>query len=93
MKCYHYWVSGRVQGVYFRAFTEKTARELGLCGWVKNLPDGRVEALACGNPEALEQFEGALWQGPPRAKVAKVEKKKSSKCHAPMTSTSLNKQD
>jgi acylphosphatase len=75
MMCYHYWVSGRVQGVYFRAFTEKTARELGLCGWVKNLPDGRVETLACGNLKALEQFEAALWQGPPRAKVEKVEKK------------------
>ena len=75
MMCYHYWVSGRVQGVYFRAFTEKIAKGLGLCGWVKNLPDGRVEALACGNLEALDQFESALWQGPLRAKVEKVEKK------------------
>lgn len=69
----HFWISGRVQGVYFRASTRAKALELGLDGWVRNLPDGRVEVLASGEPDGLAQFERWLWQGPERAQVADVQ--------------------
>jgi acylphosphatase len=83
MICYQYWISGRVQGVYFRAFTESIARRLGICGWVRNLQDARVEVLACGEPAALEAFEASLHQGPPRAKVDQVEKKEAFNVDCP----------
>jgi acylphosphatase len=66
-------VAGRVQGVYYRAATVERAGELGLGGWVKNLPDGRVEAVASGPLEALTEFAAWLWQGPPAARVASVQ--------------------
>jgi acylphosphatase len=66
-------VSGRVQGVFFRASTQERARDLGLKGWVRNLPDGRVEVMAAGSPGALQQLENWLWQGPDRADVDEVE--------------------
>lgn len=66
-------ISGRVQGVGYRYFAQRTARNLGLDGWVRNLPDGRVECSATGPPRALETFEASLWKGPPRADVASVE--------------------
>lgn len=72
-ECRHYWVSGRVQRVSFRATTQAKAAELGLTGWVRNLADGRVEAVACGAPPALAAFEIWLWQGPRRAEVTQVE--------------------
>ncbi|NJL26073.1 MAG: acylphosphatase, partial [Calothrix sp. SM1_5_4] len=53
----HYLISGRVQGVGFRAFKHRRAVELGLRGWVRNLSDGRVEVLARGPGETLSQFE------------------------------------
>lgn len=65
----HYLISGRVQGVGFRAFTERNARQLGLIGWVRNLEDGRVEALACGRPEVLLEFEAHLRRGPNHGRV------------------------
>lgn len=76
----HFWVSGRVQGVYFRQSTLNQARQLGLTGWVKNLPDGRVEGVACGPQQALEQLTQWLHQGPPVAKVTdlKVEPEAST---------------
>lgn len=83
MICYQYWISGRVQGVYFRAFTESTARRLGICGWVRNLQNGGVEVLACGEPTALEEFEASLNQGPPRAKVDQVDKKEAFNVDCP----------
>ena len=52
----HLVVSGRVQGVWFRAGTREQALQLGLCGWVKNCPDGTVEIHAEGGKEALEHF-------------------------------------
>ncbi len=67
-----YEVSGRVQGVGFRYFARRTATRLGLAGWVRNLPDGRVEALAEGNPEALRRFEEELRSGPTLASVREV---------------------
>jgi acylphosphatase len=57
-------ISGRVQGVGFRYFTEAVAAREGVHGWVRNLPDGRVEAAAEGDAEALERFERALRHGP-----------------------------
>lgn len=72
-ECRHYWVSGRVQRVYYRVSTQAKATELGLTGWVRNLEDGRVEAVACGAPAALEALETWLWQGPERAEVSQVE--------------------
>ena len=71
--CRHFLVSGQVQGVFFRAATEATARRLGLTGWVRNLRDGRVELVACGEDASLEELERWLWQGPPRARVTQVE--------------------
>jgi acylphosphatase len=62
-------VSGRVQGVGFRFFTERAARREGLHGWVRNLPDGRVEAEAEGEAEAVDRFEGQLRHGPSGARV------------------------
>ncbi|MHB8741893.1 MAG: acylphosphatase [Sulfuricaulis sp.] len=70
--CRHYLVSGRVQGVFYRSSTESTARQLGLTGWVRNLPDGQVELVACGEEIRLNELESWLWQGPPRAHVEKV---------------------
>jgi len=73
MKRAHLWVSGRVQGVYFRQSTETRARELGLVGWVRNLPDGRVEAIAEGPEDALEAWIAFCHVGPPAARVEHVE--------------------
>lgn len=70
--CRHFLVSGQVQGVFFRATTEATARRLGLTGWVRNLRDGRVELVACGEEARLKELEQWLWQGPPRARVEQV---------------------
>ena len=66
------FVAGHVQGVYFRAATAERALELGVCGWVKNLPDRRVEVLATGDPDAVATLTRWLWQGPPRAQVDSV---------------------
>lgn len=66
-------ISGRVQGVCFRAYTRDEAHRLGLRGWVRNLPDGRVEVLAQGDPDRLRLLESLCRQGPPCAKVRDVE--------------------
>lgn len=70
--CRRFKVLGRVQGVGFRVSAGYEARRLGLTGWVRNLPDGAVEALACGSAEGLAAFERWLWQGPRAARVASV---------------------
>ena len=69
----HFWVSGRVQGVYFRASTQATARQLGLGGWVRNLPDGRVEGVACGAGKALDKLVDWLHHGPEHAGVTDLQ--------------------
>ncbi|PNU20052.1 acylphosphatase [Geothermobacter hydrogeniphilus] len=71
--CAHLLISGRVQGVWYRGSTKDKARELGLTGWVRNLPDGRVEALACGPQEQIEALIQWCHQGPPAAQVSEVE--------------------
>ena len=67
-------VSGRVQGVGFRAFVLSRARKLGLVGTVANLADGRVEVEAVGEPEALDKLESRLRKGPGGARVRDVER-------------------
>jgi len=69
----HVYISGRVQGVFFRAWTEDEAVKRGLTGWVRNLADGRVEALFEGDREAVEDMVKACWRGPHGAKVTNVE--------------------
>jgi acylphosphatase len=66
-------ISGRVQGVGFRFFAHDAAAREGIHGWVRNLPDRRVEALAEGDAEAMERFERTLRHGPPGARVDHVE--------------------
>ncbi|TAL86801.1 MAG: acylphosphatase [Rhodanobacter sp.] len=65
-------VSGKVQGVFYRASTREQALQLGLSGIARNLADGRVEVLAGGSREALAAFERWLWNGPAAAQVEAV---------------------
>ena len=69
----HVLVSGIVQGVFFRANTAEKAKELSLLGWVKNLPDGRVEAVFEGEKEKIEEIIDWLKSHPGMSKVEKVE--------------------
>ena len=69
----HFLIRGRVQGVGFRWFADHCAEREGLHGWIKNRPDGCVEAQAEGDAAALERFEHVLRQGPPHARVEDVE--------------------
>ena len=62
-------VQGKVQGVFFRAATQKVALELGLLGWAKNCADGSVEVIIQGPSSAVQQLESWLQHGPPRARV------------------------
>ncbi len=71
-QCYQFTVSGRVQGVFFRATTRDKAQQLGLNGWVRNLRTGGVELLACGDRKDIETLEKWLWHGPKFAKVEDV---------------------
>jgi acylphosphatase len=73
MICRRSFVSGRVQGVFYRATCVREAESLGLRGYARNLPDGRVEVLACGEPALVEQFVAWLWKGSPASKVTGVE--------------------
>jgi len=66
-------VSGRVQGVGFRFFTEAAAAREGVNGWVRNLPDGRVEVQVEGEREAVDRIEAALRRGPASARVDRVD--------------------
>jgi acylphosphatase len=68
-----YLITGRVQGVGFRYFALEAAEREGLHGWVRNLPDHSVEALAEGDAEAIDRFERRLRAGPPGARIDHVE--------------------
>jgi len=71
--CKRFLVGGRVQGVFYRATVAQHARMLAITGHACNLPDGRVEVLAFGEPHALEQLERQLWIGSSASKVTAVE--------------------
>lgn len=82
MPCRCYRVSGRVQGVFYRASTQEQAVGLGVTGYAKNLIDGTVEVMMCGSEDALETLLAWLHQGPPAARVDAV-----SECSASMLDT------
>lgn len=68
----HCFISGRVQGVWYRASAQEEARQLGLTGWARNLPDGRVEVVAFGEKAKVMRLYSWLQQGPKLAKVDAV---------------------
>ncbi|MCD6547586.1 MAG: acylphosphatase [Nanoarchaeota archaeon] len=78
MKRFHIFVSGRVQGVFFRANAVNVAKTLGIKGWVRNRKDGRVEIVAEGEDEKLKEFIKWVKKGPILAKVTKVEIKEET---------------
>ena len=69
----HLFISGRVQGVFFRANMRRVAKEHGVKGWVRNLPDGRVEAVLEGPEDAVKKVIEWAHRGPPLARVERVE--------------------
>lgn len=70
--CLQCFISGHVQGVFYRREAYAKARRLGLTGYVKNLPDGRVEVLCCGEKKAMEEMQNWLWRGPVGCQVDAV---------------------
>jgi acylphosphatase len=76
---HRYVIAGRVQGVGFRWFAHDAAAREGVHGWVRNLPDGRVEVFAEGETESIQRLESALRRGPAAARVEKFETEE----HAP----------
>ena len=73
MICKKCFVSGRVQGVFYRGSAAQRAQELGVRGYARNLSDGRVEVLACGEDGAVQTFVNWLWTGSSASKVTAVE--------------------
>jgi acylphosphatase len=69
----HVWISGRVQMVFFRGTTQRVAADRGLAGWVRNLPDGRVEAVFEGPRANVQALVDWCHEGPPAARVEHVE--------------------
>lgn len=72
MPTYHLLIKGKVQGVYYRASAREKGEEMGVKGWVKNTPDGNVEAVVSGEEEAVDAFIAWCKKGPERAKVSEV---------------------
>lgn len=72
MSAKHLIISGRVQGVGFRDWMVAQAQALGLAGWVRNRPDGTVEALIAGDPAAVEEMLRLVRRGPPLARVSEI---------------------
>lgn len=73
MICKKCLVGGRVQGVYYRATAARRAQDLAISGYARNLPDGRVEVLACGEDTAVSAFVKWLWIGSSASRVSSVE--------------------
>jgi acylphosphatase len=76
-----YLISGMVQGVGYRAFAERSAHQIGVTGWARNLDDGRVEVHANGTAAQLDDFEARLRQGPRWAEVRTVEVSEAAVSH------------
>lgn len=72
MKRVHVYISGRVQGVFFRAETQRAAMGFNLTGWVRNVPDGRVEAVFEGEDASVDKMLAWCYVGPPAARVQEV---------------------
>ncbi len=68
----HVFIEGKVQGVFYRIWVRSKAKKLGLVGWVKNLTDGRVEAVFEGPKETIKEIIDSCWAGPSASKVEKV---------------------
>ena len=83
MVVYRVVLSGRVQGVGFRAWTERTARSLGLSGWVRNRRDGSVEAVFAGPAEIVDDMIGRCRRGPDHARVEVLERHEESEAPPP----------
>ena len=75
MRATHLIIHGRVQGVFYRDWTVRNARELGLAGWVRNRSDGTVEAHLEGDDSAVQRMIAAMQAGPPRAQVERIEQR------------------
>jgi len=69
----HLTISGRVQGVFYRDFTQENAKLLSLTGWVRNAADGTVEAVVQGDNSAIEELIKRLYKGPPSANVTNIQ--------------------
>jgi acylphosphatase len=69
----HVWIAGRVQGVFFRAYTRDAAQLIGVAGWVRNLHDGRVEAVFEGEADKVEKMIEWCREGSPMSRVDRVE--------------------
>lgn len=80
------WVTGRVQGVSYRYHTMLMAEKLGVRGWVRNLPDGRVEMWVEGESTQVQAMEQWCWQGSPLAKVETVQTQSATPQHYPQFS-------
>ena len=74
-----YILTGSVQGVGFRYFTQQAAARLNITGWVRNLPDGSVEAMAQGSEAAMKEFLQLLQQGPPWSRVESIQESEAEK--------------
>ena len=72
-ECIEVYISGKVQGVFFRQFTQDTARLIGVKGYVQNLPDGRVKTVAKGDHDSIQAFLSKLREGPSMASVTNIE--------------------
>lgn len=72
MQCRRFLISGRVQGVFFRASTREVAVAAGLVGWARNLADGKVEVVARGEADQLDRLHRWLQHGPPMAQVTEI---------------------
>jgi acylphosphatase len=69
----HVWITGRVQGVFFRAYTRDAAQLIGVTGWVRNLPDGRVEAVFEGVSDKVERMIDWCREGSPMSRIERVD--------------------
>ncbi|EDX86643.1 acylphosphatase [Synechococcus sp. PCC 7335] len=78
MVCFRVLISGKVQGVGYRYSTKEKAQFLGIVGWVRNLPNGKVEALIVGNHRQIESMMAWFHIGPPAASVSTVEVKEEN---------------